>query len=258
MTLLAVDVGNTQIGLGVYRGGRWLGRFRLRTVVDKTPDEYEVLLRGLLSRHDVHPSDISRAVVGSVVPPLTQVFGELLARWLGREPLVIGPGVRTGLNLKVDHPSEVGADVVAAAVAAYERLKRSCIAVDFGTATTFSCVDEVGSLVGVAIAPGLATAAKALSRQAALLPEVPLAPPRRALGRNTQEAMRSGLIFGYVGLVRELIARLRAELAPQAKVIATGRHAELIAPLAEEIEAVDPWLTLEGLRLIAARNLPSP
>ncbi len=252
--LLAVDVGNTRIGLGVYGEGRWLARFRIRTVAERTPEEHGVLIRQLLEESGLSPRGLSRAILGSVVPPVTEALKELLGSWLGRAPLIVGPGVRTGLNLRVDHPSELGADLVANGVAAYERFGGACIVVDFGTATSFTCVDAGGALVGVAIAPGLATAADALAKRAALLPEVTLQPPPRAMGRNTQEAMQSGLIFGYVGLVKELIARLRAELAPRAKVIATGDHAPVITPLVEEIEAVDPWLTLEGLRLIAARN----
>ena len=251
--LLAVDIGNTEIGLGVWEGG-WRTRFRVRTVVGKTPDEYGVLLEGLLAGKGLDRKAIQRAVIGSVVPPLTCVFRELLSRWLGRPPLVVGPGVKTGLNLRVDHPSEVGADLVAGGVAAYERFRTDCIVVDFGTATTFTGVKEPGALVGVAIAPGLGVAAEALAHRAALLPEVPLEPPSRALGKNTLEAMQSGLVFGYVGLVRELIGRLVAELGGEPRVVATGGHAPLIAPLVEEIQEVDPWLTLEGLRLIADRN----
>lgn len=252
--LLAVDVGNTQIGFGVYGERGWLARFRVRTVVGKTPDEYGALLQGLLAGDGLDRQALHRAVIGSVVPPLTHVFRELLSRWLGRPPLVVGPGVKTGLNLRVDHPSEVGADLVANAVAAHARFGEACIAVDFGTATTFTAVQPPGTLVGVAIAPGLEVAAEALAHRAALLPEAPLEPPVGALGKNTREAMQSGLVFGYVGLVRELIGRLRAELGGKPRVIATGGHAPLIAPLTNEIDEVDPWLTLEGLRLIAARN----
>jgi len=252
--LLTVDVGNTRIGLGVYGEGRWLARFRIRTVAERTPEEHGALIRQLLEERGLSPGGLSRAILGSVVPPVSKALKELLTGWLGRPPLVVGPGVRTGLNLRVDHPSELGADLVANGVAAHERFKEACIAVDFGTATSFICVDAGGALVGVAIAPGIATAADALAKRTALLPEVTVQAPPRAMGRNTQEAMQSGLIFGYVGLVKELIARLRAELAPGAKAIATGDHAPVIAPLVEEIQEVDPWLTLEGLRLIADRN----
>ncbi|MGC9530313.1 MAG: type III pantothenate kinase [Candidatus Bipolaricaulaceae bacterium] len=249
-----MDIGNTEIGIGLYGGGAWRGRFRVRTVMGKTPDEYRTLLWSLLSGTGVNPGQLQRAAVGSVVPPLTHTFRELLSGWLPIPPLMVGPGVRTGLNLQVDHPSQVGADLVANAVAAYHRFGEPCIAVDFGTATTFTGVQDPGALVGVAIAPGLGVAAESLARGAALLPEAALEPPPHALGKNTQAAMQSGLIFGYVGLVDELIGRLRAELGGTARTVATGGHAPLIAPLAESIEVVDPWLTLEGLRLIAERN----
>jgi type III pantothenate kinase len=162
--------------------------------------------------------------------------------------------VRTGIDIRADHPSEVGADLVADALAAYRRFNSPCIVVDFGTATTFTCVVPPGALVGVAIAPGVGTAAQALAQQAAQLPQVPLTPPCKALGKNTRQAMQSGLVFGFVGLVEGLIRRLAAELGEEAKVIATGTHAPLIAPLTPLIQAVDPWLTLEGLRLIAELN----
>jgi type III pantothenate kinase len=251
--LLAVDIGNAEIDLGVYGEGGWRARFRVYTSVRKTTDDYRALFLGLLSGEGLDPGDLERAVVGSVVPPLTHVLRELLSS-LSRPPLVVGPGVRTGLDLRVDHPSEVGADLVANAVAAYERFNTACIAVDFGTATTFTAVVPPGGLVGVAITPGISTAAEALTEHAALLPKVSLEPPSRALGKNTQEAMQSGIIFGYVGLVKELIGRLRDELGGEARVIGTGGHAPLIASLTDAVETVDPWLTLDGLRLIAARN----
>jgi len=252
--LLAIDIGNTQIGLGVYTRGEWLARWRMRTVLGKTADEYGVLIRGLFASHNFAPADIERAVLASVVPSLTPAFRELCTSLSGHPPLVVGPGVKTGLNIRTDHPSEVGADLVADAVAAYDRFRESCIVVDFGTATTFTAVASPGVLLGVAIAPGLGTAARSLAEHAAQLPQVPLVVPKAALGKNTLEAMQSGLVFGYVGLVRELIRRLGAELGGEPQVIATGGHATLIAPLVSEIQAVDPWLTLEGLRLIAARN----
>lgn len=249
-----MDIGNTETDLGVYGEEGWRARFRVYTSVRKTADDYGTLFWGLLLREGLDPGDLERAVVGSVVPPLAHVFGELFSRWLGRPPLVVGPGVRTGLDLRVDHPSEVGADLVANAVAAYEMFNAACIAVDFGTATTFTAVVPPGALVGVAITPGISTAAEALTEHAALLPKVSLEPPSRALGKNTQEAMQSGIIFGYVGLVKEVIGRLRAELGGEARVVGTGGHAPLIASLTDAVETVEPWLTLDGLRLIAARN----
>jgi|Deesub1362A_J573_1020465.scaffolds.fasta_scaffold04051_5 type III pantothenate kinase len=252
--LLAVDIGNIHIGLGVHDGERWVARFRVRTVPEKTPDEYAVLLEGLFARENRSLRTVNGTIVASVVPPLTEVFRKLCEEVIGCRFLSLGPGVRTGLDLRVDHPSEVGADLVANAVAAYARFEETCIVVDFGTATTFSAVAAPGVFVGVSIAPGLEVAAEALARRAAQLPAVPLAPPRRAIGRNTREAMQSGLIYGYVGLVEGLIRLIQAELGGEARTIATGAYAEPIVSLTDLIETHDPWLTLEGLRLIAERN----
>ncbi|RLE33379.1 type III pantothenate kinase [Candidatus Acetothermia bacterium] len=256
--LLAVDIGNLQVGLGVYDGREWRGRFRIRAVPEKTADEYTVLLEGLFSRVGISPRKISGAIIASVVPPLTETFRKLCKGSFGITALVVGPGVRTGLELRVDHPSEVGPDLVADAVAAYERCRSACIAVDFATATTFTCVNEKGALVGVSIAPGLKVAAEALAQRAAKLPKIPLTPPRRAIGKNTQEALQSGVILGGVGMVEGLIRALSAELGGNARVIATGPYAEPIMGLTELIHEHDPWLTLEGLRIIAERNRYPP
>ncbi len=252
--LLAVDIGNIHIGLGVHDGKRWRARFRVRTVREKTPDEYHCLLESLLRRHGISVGELRRAVVASVVPPLTAVFRELCEDLLGTEYLVVGPGVRTGLNIRVDHPSEVGPDLVADAVAAYERFKASCVVVDFGTATAFVAVKEPGVLLGVALAPGLEVAADALAQRAAQLPRAPLSPPRRAIGKNTLEALQAGLVLGYVGLVEGLIRRVEAELGESVHTVATGFYASPIVSLTSVIEAYDPWLTLEGLLSIARRN----
>lgn len=252
--LLVVDIGNAQIALGVHDGTHWRGRWRVRTVLSKTADEYEVLLDSLLDRRGLTPPALSRGVVACVVPPLAPTFREVCRRLTGTPPLEVGPGVKTGIDIRTDHPSEVGADLVADALAAYRRFNSHCIVVDFGTATTFTCVVPPGALVGVAIAPGVGTAARSLAEQAAQLPQVPLAPPPRALGKNTRQAMQSGLVLGFVGLTEGLIRRLTEELGGEAQVIATGTHAPLIAPLTSLIQTVDPWLTLEGLRLIAELN----
>jgi len=252
--LLAISAGNTNTAFGIYSQGQWTNHWRVRTVPDKTPDEWGVLFRDLMRDVGLHMGDVRKAVLSSVVPPLTGALGEMLRRPMGCEPLVIGPGVRTGLRIRTDNPSEVGADLVANAVAAYARFQSNCIVVDFGTALTFTAVAEPGDLLGVAIAPGLNSAAGALSRDTAQLPRVQLIPPPAAIGRNTTHSIQSGLVFGYVGLVEALIGRMRQELGGHAQAVATGGLAPIIAPLTDQFTEIDPWLTLEGLRIIAERN----
>jgi type III pantothenate kinase len=252
--LLTIDIGNTNIVFGVHADDQWVAQWRIRTVRDKMPDEYGVLLRDLLREKDISLDSIRRVILSSVVPPLTGAFRELCLRYLGHPPLILGPGLRTGLNIRTDNPAEVGADLIANAVAAYDLLKSSCIVVDFGTATTFSAVAVPGEFLGVAIAPGLGLAADALAGRTAQLPRVQLAAPPTAIGKNTVHSMQAGLVFGYVGLVEGLIGRLRSELGGEVQVIATGGLARVIAPLTDQIDLAEPWLTLEGLRLIAERN----
>lgn len=252
--LLCVDIGNTNVVLGLWDKNRWLAQWRVRTVRDQMPDEYAILLKALLRESGHKWSAINRVVMASVVPPLTTVFRDLFRQHLGVEPLIVGPGVRTGLRIRIDNPPELGADLVADAVAAYHRFRTACIVVDFGTATTFSAVSKEGDFLGVAIALGLGVAAEALAAHTAQLPRVALVPPPAAIGKNTVHSMQSGLIFGYVGLVKELLHRIKNELGGEAKVIATGGLSSVLAPLVGEIDAVDPWLTLDGLRLISELN----
>ncbi len=252
--LLCIDIGNTNIVFGLWDKGEWLAHWRVRTVRDQMPDEYAVLIKALLRDGGCEVSSITRVVLASVVPPLTTSFTELLERYVGATPLVVGPGVRTGLRIRIDNPVELGADLVANAVAAYHRFHSACIIVDFGTATTFSAVSRQGDFLGVAIAPGLGVAAEALSSRTAQLPRVSLVPPPAAIGKNTVHSMQSGLVFGYVGLVEGLIGRIRAELGGEVQVVATGGLSRILAPHTDQINVVDPWLTLEGLRLISERN----
>lgn len=251
--LLALDIGNSLIALGLHDGLSWRARFRIRTVADKTADEYATLIFGLLRSQGLE-EEFERIVLASAVPPLVLVFRELGEKWFGAEVLVVGPGVRTGLVVRADNPAEVGPDLVANAVAAYAKFGTNSIAVDFGTATSFVAVVEPGVLAGVAIAPGLRTGLEALAERTAQLPHVPLALPSRVLGRNTVTAIQAGTIFGHAALVDGLVRRMREELGGKAKAVATGEWATLLSPLLSEVEAVDPWLTLEGLRLISTRN----
>jgi type III pantothenate kinase len=253
--LLAIDVGNTNIKVGVYREGKWENRWLIRTLRNRTADEYGVTFHSLLRQSDIAPAEIDRAVLSSVVPPVVAALNGMLQSLIGKEALVVAPGVRTGLRIRTDNPVEVGSDIVAGAVAAYDRFQTHCIVVGFGTALTFTAVAEPGDLLGVSIAPGLKYAAEALFEHTAQLQLVKLEPPSSAIGRNTVQSIQSGIIFGYVGMVESLIGRIKSELPGPAKVIATGGQARIIAPLTECFTEIDPWLTLEGLRIISERNM---
>ena len=261
--LLAIDVGNTNIAFGIHNHTTWIHHWRIRTVPDQMPDEYRVLFRELLRHKGLDMSQVDRAILCSVVPPLTGALAQMLRQELGpgsdqedmsRVPLIVGPGIRTGVRIRTDNPAEVGGDLVANAVAAHALYPGNCIVVDFGTALTFTAVDASGDLLGVAIAPGLNSAAAALSSKTAQLPQVRLTPPQAAIGRNTVHSIQSGVVFGYVGLVEALIRRMRQEMGGQAHAIATGGLSHVIAPLTEQFTAIEPWLTLDGLRFIAERN----
>lgn len=254
MMLLCIDIGNTNLVFGLWDGGKWLDRWRVRTVQNKMPDEYAMLMKTLLTERGYALEDVGRVAIASVVPRLKSVFQELFLRYFGIEPLIIGPGVRAGLKIRIDNPVELGADLVADAVAAYSRFNTACIIVDFGTATTFSAVSKEGEFMGVAIAPGIEVAADALSSKAAQLPRINLVAPPKAIGTNTIHSMQSGLIYGYIGLVEGLIQRIREEIGGEAVVVATGGLSEVLAPLTKEIEEIDADLTLEGLRIIMERN----
>ena len=253
--LLCIDIGNTNMVIGLWNEGNWLAQWRVRTTHDKMPDEYAILLKTLLRDRDYELENVTRVAIASVVPHLKTVFQDLFNSYLGVKPLILGPGVHTGISIRIDNPAELGADLVADAVAAYERLHTTCIIVDFGTATTFSAVSEDGEFLGVSIAPGIEVAAEALARQTAQLPHIRLIPPPKVIGKNTTHSMQSGLIFGYIGLVEGLIRRIRIELGGKAVVIATGGLSKVFAPLTDEIKIIDQELTLEGLRIISERNL---
>lgn len=258
--LLAIDIGNTNITLGLWDGRAWQLQWRLRTVHEKTADEYGIALKSLLRESDL-ANAVTRAIVSSVVPPLNAPFLEACRRYLNVPALLLRPDTYTGINIRTDNPAEVGADRIANAVAAYDYYRGPSIVVDVGTATTFDVVSAEGDLLGVAIAPGPRVAADALTSRAAQLSRIALEPPPQAIGRNTIHAVQSGLIFGYVGLVEGLLHRLSAELrdlgtpnAPTIRVIGTGGLINLVTPHTTLIDHIDPWLTLTGLRLISERN----
>ncbi len=253
-TVLAVDVGNTNIVAGVYDNTRLVRTWRLATVHDRTEDELAVSLDGLLAQEDLALDEIDALVLGSVVPPLTQSFTRLAERYLDRAAFIVGPGIKTGVRLRVDNPAEVGADRIANTLAAHRRYGGPLVIVDFGTTTNFDVVSEDGDFLGGSFAPGLEVSAEALFGRASRLFRVALTPPAAAIGKNSADCLRSGIVFGYVGLVEGLLARIVAELPTPPRVIATGGLASTIAPLAKGIESVDEDLTLEGLRLLYELN----
>lgn len=253
--LLAVDIGNTNVVLGAHDGKSWRHHWRVRTVRDKMADEYGALFRMLLGETDLTMASFDHIVIASVVPPLTGRMEEMLGEQTSVAPLVIDHTTPTGLTFAVDNPGEVGADLIANAVAAHARLEGACVVVDFGTATTFTAVSAAATLLGVAIAPGMNLAAAALSGGTAQLPQVRLVPPPKAIGTNTIHSIQSGVVLGYVGLLEGMIDRFRSEMGADVPVVATGGLSSVIAPLTDYFTAVDPWLTLDGIRLIGARNL---
>ncbi|MGQ9558280.1 MAG: type III pantothenate kinase [Desulfurispora sp.] len=252
--ILVFDVGNTNIVLGVFRDQELLAHWRISTSTQRTADEYGMLLAALFQHHAVPMSDVQAVVISSVVPPLMRALEELAQRYFGVEPLVVGPGIKTGIAIKYENPREVGADRIVNAVAAYEKYGGPIIIVDFGTATTFCAINARGEYLGGAIAPGIAISTEALFARAAKLPRVELVRPAAVIGRNTVSSMQSGIIFGFAGQVDAIVGRMKKELGGQCRVIATGGLAELIARETSSIDVVDNLLTLQGLRLIYERN----
>jgi type III pantothenate kinase len=252
--LLAIDIGNTNIAFGLYKEERLGPRWRIRTIHDKTSDEYGVLLDQLFRHGGYRPGQVEGIAIASVVPPLTPIFYRACQDYLGQTPLIVDTGVRTGVRVRVDNPKEVGADRVVDAAAVRALYGGPACVVDMGTATTFDAISAEGDYLGGAIAPGIGISAQALFERTAKLPRVELTRPPSVIGRNTSHAMQSGLLFGYVGLVEGMVARFKIELGTEARVVATGGLAEVIACETEVIDIVDPWLTLSGLRIIYGLN----
>jgi type III pantothenate kinase len=252
--LLTIDIGNTNLTLGLYDGETLGPRWRLATAHERMPDEYGLQIIGLLNHAGLMPSDLHGICLASVVPPLTGRILEACRTYLGIEPLVVDTGVKTGVRIRYEDPRAVGADRIVDCAAVQRLYGGPACVVDFGTATTFDAISREGDYLGGAIAPGIGIAAEALFLRTAKLPRVDLQRPPSVIGRNTTHAMQSGLLFGYVSLVEGMVTRFHSELGVDMKVIGTGGLAEIIARETDVIQIIAPWLTLDGLRMIWEMN----
>ena len=254
--LLVFDVGNTNMVLGVYEGTELKKHWRINTDKEKTSDEYGILISNLFQYDKVDMNSITDVIISSVVPNVMHSLENFCIKYCNKKPLIVGPGIKTGLNIKYDNPKQVGADRIVNAVAAIEKYKSPMIIIDFGTATTFCAISEKGDYLGGTIAPGIKISSEALFQRASKLPRVELAKPGTAICKNTVSAMQSGIKYGYVGLVDKIISMMKSELGgDDIKVIATGGLSVLIASETDSIDYVDKFLTLEGLRLIYDKNI---
>lgn len=252
--LLAVDVGNTQTHLGVFERAELVERWRVATELEATADEVAMAMRGLLALRGMELDDVDACIVSSVVPHLSPEYRQMAERYLGLAAVIVGPGLKTGMSIRVDNPRELGADRLVNAVAGYERCHGPCVIVDFGTAITFDAVSASGEYLGGIIAPGVEISMEALTERAAALPKVDLHSPTALIGKTTQAAIQSGIVYGFAGQVDGIVERLRNELGEATTVIATGGLAAAIVPHTHTIDEVDDLLTLTGLRLVYERN----
>ncbi len=253
--LLVIDVGNTNVVLGVYRGKELIDFWRIGTDKEKTSDEYSVLIDQLFGYKGLDRRKVKDVIISSVVPDIMHSLENTVIKLFGINPLVVGPGVKTGMNVKYDNPRQVGADRIVNAVAAYEKYHGPLIVIDFGTATTFCAISSKGEYLGGTIAPGIKIASEALFQRASKLPRVELIKPGKTICKNTVNSMQSGIIYGYVGLVEQIVKKMKREFKSNGvKVIATGGLATLIDSETDCIDKIDKFLTLDGLQIIFDRN----
>ena len=252
--LLAIDVGNTNVVMGLFEEELLLNTWRLGTHPEYTSDECSAIIRSLFDVASIDPKSVTHAIISCVVPPLLPIFERTCTKSFRCRPLVVGPGMRSGMPIRVDNPPEVGADRIVNSVAAHHLLGGPVISIDFGTAITFDCVSSAGEFVGGAILPGLLVSLGALVDRASRLSSVEIVRPPHVIGRNTTHMLQSGMLYGHAGMIDSMVERLRAELGSSAPVLATGGLAHLIAEESKTIERVEPFLTLQGLRLIYERN----
>jgi type III pantothenate kinase len=256
--LLAVDVGNTQTHLGMFRDDELVEHWRFATVRFATADELATVVASLLGLRGLSFAEVEAAIVSSVVPTLAHEYEQLMERYLDGKGALVGPGLKTGMPIRIDTPQELGPDRLANAVAAYERVGGACIAVDFGTAINYDVVSSAGEYLGGVISPGIEISLEALAARAARLPRVDIEEPRHAIGKGTKEAIQSGVVYGFAGQVDGIVSRLREELGEEATTIATGGYAAAIVPSCDQVDEVDDLLTLTGLKLIWERNGTNP
>jgi type III pantothenate kinase len=252
--LLAVDVGNTQTHVGMFRGDDMLEHWRFATVPEATADELATVLSGLLQLSGLRLGDVDGVMVSAVVPRLAREYDQLITRYLNGNGALVGPQLKTGMPIRIDNPQELGADRLVNAVAAYDHVGGACISVDFGTAINYDVVSAEGEYLGGVISPGIEISLEALAARAARLPRVDIARPKHAIGKGTLEAIQSGVVYGYAGQVDAVVGRLREELGEEATTIATGGFARAITPFCEQVDEVDDLLTLRGLKLVWERN----
>ncbi len=253
--IFVIDVGNTNIVLGVYHKDILTHHWRMETSRQKTEDEYGMIVKQFFANEGLKLSDIKGIIISSVVPPIMYSLEQMCKKYFSIAPMVIGPGIKTGLNIKYDNPKEVGADRIVNAVAAIELYGSPLIIVDFGTATTYCYVNELNQYMGGAIAPGIGISTEALYTRASKLPRIEIAKPKDIIGKNTVTAMQSGILYGYVGQVEGIVARIKSQAAVDPKVVATGGLASLISKESSVINIVDPFLTLKGLKMIYQKNI---